>query len=177
MQRGVELGVELGMPGTGPRGTAECKQCKVRKPREIFAQAQEDGSVKYLKSCPECREKLATSTTVRKCMYCKHVKTIAEFRTVSGDGFAKSCISCRGRIIDWKDQHPDCRREEYIRNSESIKQRASDWYYANTERASSSQKRKRKVALETNPEAWRAKQRGYQNTWLSVPKPENLPGS
>jgi len=158
------------MPGKGPRGTVECKLCRVRKPSKTFAQIQEDGTVKHLKTCPECREKLAASTTVRKCIYCKHVKDIVEFKKVSGESFVKSCLSCRERILSWAKEHPEAKHEYYKRHAEEIKQKTNDWYNANKEYALEQRKNSRAEKRAADPEAWRAKQRGYQNKWLSSPE-------
>lgn len=159
------------MPGKGPRGTAECKLCGVRKPRSVFAQTQTNGTVKYLKMCSECREMLANSTTVRKCIYCKQIKDVTEFRKVSGKGLAKSCLSCRKRIISWRNKHPESRREFYKKHAEEIRQKSDAWYQANKEYALASNRKRRKNEQEFNPEGWRIKQREYQRKWLS--KPEN----
>jgi 5-methylcytosine-specific restriction endonuclease McrA len=159
------------LPGKGPRGTTKCKLCKVRKPSEIFVQTQVDGTVKHLKTCPECREKLATSSTVRKCIYCKHVKDIAEFKKVSSEGLVKSCLSCRERIRYWAKEHPEVKREYYKGHAEEARQRSNEWYYANRECELEKRKISRTEKRAADPESWRIEQRGYQKKWLS--KPEN----
>jgi len=157
------------LPGKGPRGTAECKMCGVRKPKAMFIQKQANGSVRYLKTCSKCREELANSTTVRKCIYCKHIKPIEGFRTKTGNFSAKSCVSCRKRILSWKKQHPELVHDSYKRHSKESSKKSQARYYANREEELKKRKISRKKQRLANPEAWKAKQRGYQKKWLSKP--------
>jgi len=144
----------------------------VRKPRVAFCQTQADGTVKYLKTCSECREKLANSTTIRKCPLCKQILNISEFQSLDNPNiFVKTCVSCRIKVRNWKQNNPEAIKAYYNRHAEDIRKKTSDWYYANRECELEKRKISRTEKQAADPEAWRIEQRGYQKKWLS--KPEN----
>lgn len=153
------------MPGKGPRGTAECRRCEVRKARKEFF----DGAV-YRKTCNPCREALAASTEEKKCYLCKKILPMCAFVSkVDPEVTCKSCVDCRDRVDTWQKNNPDRLHVYYMENADERKKRASDWYYTNHEYALKRNREYARKSKEADPEAWRAKQREYQQTWLSKP--------
>jgi len=97
------------------------------------------------------------------------MKPVEEFRTKTGNFSAKSCVSCRKRILFWKRQHPELVHDSYKRHFGESSKKSQVRYYANKEIIL---EKNRKAILKkrlANPEAWRAKQREYQKRWLCKP--------
>lgn len=75
----------------------------------------------------------------KACSICKIEKQLTDFGFVKGKPFS-NCRECkRKKDRDWAKQNPDAykarRQREYEKHAEKIKAKASEWYYANRERA------------------------------------------